>query len=94
MKMNTVSSNLLRNKKFLKKIPSQDTFRNGQNFNIFTSIKVCSFLYYYLSCRMKTNPEFCYEEYKDFNILKNVIWNLKKKHEEKYTKNLLKTSNR
>lgn len=70
MKMNTVSSNLLRNKKFLKKIPSQDTFRNGQNFNIFTSIKVCSFLYYYLSCRMKTNPEFCYEEYKDFNILK------------------------
>lgn len=39
MKMNTVSSNLLRNKNFLIKIPSQDTFRNGQNFNIFHKYK-------------------------------------------------------
>lgn len=81
--MNTVPSNLLRNKKFLKKkFPYKIPLETDKNSTFFTSIKVCSFFYYYLSCRMKTNPEFCYEEYKDFNILKNVIWNLKKKHEE------------
>lgn len=70
MKMNTVSSNLLRNKKFLKKFPHKIPLETDKISTFFTSIKVCSFLYYYLSCRMKTNPEFCYEEYKDLNILK------------------------
>lgn len=41
-----------------------------KNLIFFISIKVCFFLYYYLFCRMKINFEFCYEEYKDFNILK------------------------
>lgn len=42
--MNTVPSNLLRNKKFLKKkFPYKIPLETDKNSTFFTSIKVCSF---------------------------------------------------
>lgn len=92
--MNTVSIDIPRNNKSFEKFPHEllvpiETDKNATTI-FFTYVKVCSF-FHYLYFRMETDPELYYEEYQDFNR-KKLIWNLK--NEEKYTINLLKTSDR